>query len=95
MMKIVWWRHQSGTRRQCVAPHIVGRIYWSGKWAAQPWNFIHAARDRGDAMDHALLHGPPGLGKTTLAQIIAAELGVGFRATSGPVVARAGDLARF
>ena len=55
--------------------------------------FIHAARDRGDAMDHTLLHGPPGLGKTTLAQIIAAELGVGFRATSGPVIARAGDLA--
>jgi Holliday junction DNA helicase RuvB len=44
-------------------------------------------------MDHSLLHGPPGLGKTTLAQIIAAELGVGFRATSGPVIARAGDLA--
>jgi Holliday junction DNA helicase RuvB len=55
--------------------------------------FIHAARERGDAMDHTLLHGPPGLGKTTLAQIIAAELGVGFRATSGPVIARAGDLA--
>jgi len=55
--------------------------------------FIHAARDRGEAMDHCLLHGPPGLGKTTLAQIISAELGVGFRATSGPVVARAGDLA--
>ena len=55
--------------------------------------FIMAARDRGDAMDHSLLHGPPGLGKTTLAQIIAAELGVGFRATSGPVIARAGDLA--
>ena len=55
--------------------------------------FIAAARDRGDAMDHSLLHGPPGLGKTTLAQIIAAELGVGFRATSGPVIARAGDLA--
>ncbi|MGB1357254.1 MAG: Holliday junction branch migration DNA helicase RuvB, partial [Candidatus Puniceispirillaceae bacterium] len=48
---------------------------------------------RSEAMDHSLLHGPPGLGKTTLAQIIAAELGVGFRATSGPVIARAGDLA--
>ncbi len=55
--------------------------------------FIQAARGRGDAMDHTLLHGPPGLGKTTLAQIVSNELGVGFRATSGPVIARAGDLA--
>src|SRR6202789_595868 len=55
--------------------------------------FIQATRARGEALDHVLLHGPPGLGKTTLAQIVARELGVGFRATSGPVIQRAGDLA--
>ncbi|MCF3946138.1 Holliday junction branch migration DNA helicase RuvB [Acidiphilium sp. AL] len=55
--------------------------------------FIEAARGRGDPLDHVLLHGPPGLGKTTLAQIIAREMGVGFRATSGPIIQRAGDLA--
>jgi Holliday junction DNA helicase RuvB len=55
--------------------------------------FIEAARSRREALDHTLFAGPPGLGKTTLAQILARELGVGFRATSGPVIARAGDLA--
>jgi len=55
--------------------------------------FIDSARMRGQAMDHTLFHGPPGLGKTTLAQIMARELGVNFRMTSGPVLARAGDLA--
>ena len=55
--------------------------------------FIKAARDRGDALDHVLLAGPPGLGKTTMAQIIACELGANFRATSGPVLAKSGDLA--
>lgn len=55
--------------------------------------FIRAAKARGQALDHVLFFGPPGLGKTTLAQIVAKELGVGFRGTSGPVIARAGDLA--
>ncbi len=55
--------------------------------------FIESARQRTETLDHVLFHGPPGLGKTTLAQIVARELGVGFRMTSGPVLAKAGDLA--
>ena len=55
--------------------------------------FVQAAKSRGEALDHVLFHGPPGLGKTTLAGILAREMGVGFRATSGPVIAKSGDLA--
>ena len=55
--------------------------------------FIDAAKGRGEALDHVLLFGPPGLGKTTLASIVAKELGVGFRATSAPMISKSGDLA--
>src|ERR671916_510209 len=55
--------------------------------------FIDAAKSRAEPMDHTLFYGPPGLGKTTLSQIVSRELGVGFRATSGPILQRAGDLA--
>jgi Holliday junction DNA helicase RuvB len=55
--------------------------------------FIEAAKTRGDSLDHALFYGPPGLGKTTLAQIIAHEMGVGFKSSAGPVISKSGDLA--
>lgn len=74
-------------------PQRLGEFIGQAQLRANLGVFIEAARQRREALDHVLLAGPPGLGKTTLAQIIATELGVGFRMTSGPVILRAGDLA--
>uniref|UniRef100_UPI00399A394C Holliday junction branch migration DNA helicase RuvB n=1 Tax=Roseovarius halophilus (ex Wu et al. 2025) TaxID=3376060 RepID=UPI00399A394C len=74
-------------------PQALGEFIGQADARANLAIFIESARRRAEAMDHTLFHGPPGLGKTTLAQIMAKELGVGFRMTSGPVLAKAGDLA--
>jgi holliday junction DNA helicase RuvB len=74
-------------------PQILSEFIGQPKVRANLKVFIDAARGRREALDHVLFAGPPGLGKTTLAQIVARELGVNFRATSGPVIAKAGDLA--
>ena len=74
-------------------PQILSEFVGQQQARANMSVFIEAARKRNEALDHVLFVGPPGLGKTTLAQIVARELGVGFRATSGPVIAKAGDLA--
>ncbi len=78
---------------RALRPQSLGDFVGQGEARANLRVFIESARQRGEAMDHALFHGPPGLGKTTLAQIMARELGVNFRMTSGPVLAKAGDLA--
>jgi Holliday junction DNA helicase RuvB len=74
-------------------PQLLSEFVGQAQARANLAIFIEAARKRNEALDHVLFVGPPGLGKTTLAQIVARELGVGFRATSGPVIAKAGDLA--
>ena len=76
-----------------IRPQALGDFIGQEQARANLRVFIQAAKARGDALDHVLFAGPPGLGKTTLAQIMAKELGVGFRATSGPVIGKAGDLA--
>lgn len=76
-----------------VRPQLLAEFVGQGALRENLAVFVAAARGRREALDHVLFHGPPGLGKTTLAQIVAHELGVGFRATAGPVIARAGDLA--
>lgn len=74
-------------------PQVLDAFIGQEKVRANLKVFIEAAKTRGDALDHVLLSGPPGLGKTTLAQIVSRELGVNFRATSGPVITKPGDLA--
>ena len=78
---------------RAMRPQMLGDFIGQADARANMRVFIESAKQRGEAMDHALFHGPPGLGKTTLAQIMARELGVNFRMTSGPVLAKAGDLA--
>ena len=81
-------RFEEGVRPQSLSEYVgQGRLKENLKV------FVDAARERGEALDHCLFHGPPGLGKTTLAHIIAHELGVGIKATSGPAIERTGDLA--
>jgi Holliday junction DNA helicase RuvB len=84
---------QPGDADRALRPQSLDDFVGQAEARANLRVFIESARRRGEAMDHTLFHGPPGLGKTTLAQIMARELGVGFRMTSGPVLAKAGDLA--
>src|SRR3546814_16504529 len=78
---------------QSLRPSSLGEFIGQAQARENLRVFIDSARGRGEALDHVLLAGPPGLGKTTLAHIVARELGVNFRATSGPVIVRARDLA--
>ena len=78
---------------RALRPQTLAEFFGQAPVKANLKVFIDAAKARGEAMDHVLLFGPPGLGKTTLAQIVARELGVNFRATSGPILTKAGDLA--
>src|SRR6202165_1937598 len=86
-------RREEDTAEASLRPHRLAEFVGQDQARPNLAVFIEAARSRKEALDHVLLVGPPGLGKTTLAQIVARELGVNFRATSGPVIAKAGDLA--
>jgi Holliday junction DNA helicase RuvB len=85
--------HDEDAPDATLRPQLLSEFVGQAQACANLKVFIEAARGREEALDHVLFVGPPGLGKTTLAQIVARELGVNFRATSGPVIAKAGDLA--
>lgn len=84
---------QPEDRDRALRPQVLDEFIGQAEARANLRVFVESAKMRKEAMDHVLFHGPPGLGKTTLAQIMARELGVNFRMTSGPVLAKAGDLA--
>jgi Holliday junction DNA helicase RuvB len=86
-------RREEDSAETSLRPQRLGEFIGQQQARANLEVFIKAARSRAEALDHVLFVGPPGLGKTTLAQIVARELGVNFRSTSGPVIAKAGDLA--
>ena len=86
-------RREEDTGETSLRPQRLSEFIGQQQARANLTVFIEAAKSRKEALDHVLLVGPPGLGKTTLAQIVSRELGVNFRATSGPVIAKAGDLA--
>src|SRR6266550_1530527 len=86
-------RREDDAAETSLRPQLLSEFIGQQQARANLGVFIEAARTRREALDHVLFVGPPGLGKTTLAQIVARELGVNFRATSGPVIAKAGDLA--
>src|SRR3954467_2346711 len=86
-------RREDDAAETSLRPQRLSEFIGQEQARANLWVFIEAARTRGEALDHTLFVGPPGLGKTALARVVSRELGVNFRATAGPVIAKAGDLA--